>query len=313
MREIEIIQHDGVDGLQLFFDTVDYRTPHIHQALELLWVVEGGMDFNCGAQRHRVGPGALLLITGGQTHEMQKTGEGCTFLCLQLSPELLAPGFPAIRNLRFDTPLLRPLLPAGVYDALVRGLIEMTRQYLTRPEGFGLFCTGRAQLLLRELLLYCPHTILTSEASAEAERRSERLMRLIDFVEHNYTGKLRLTDFAEAEGCSMSYLSHFVKEALGMSFQQYVNTVRFDSACRMIAAGERKMTDVCLASGFSDYRYFSLAFRSRVGMTPEAYSRLSAPPVAERANLSHLSRSQERIWPREESLALLQKLEKKTP
>ena len=41
MNETEIIQHPQIDGLRIFFDTVDYRTPHVHEEFELIWLMEG--------------------------------------------------------------------------------------------------------------------------------------------------------------------------------------------------------------------------------------------------------------------------------
>lgn len=113
--------------------------------------------------------------------------------------------------------------------------------------------------------------------------------------------KIRLSDFARAERRSMSYLSHFVKEALGQSFQEYVNTVRFHCACKLIAAGQRRMLDVCVASGFSDYRYFSAAFQKRLGMTPEEYSRQPQSPVLDEMQVHHSLHSLERFYSREKA------------
>jgi hypothetical protein len=67
-------------------------------------------------------------------------------------------------------------------------------------------------------------------------------------------------------------MSAFVKEYLNQTFQDYVKTVRFHCACKMIMNGKDTMQNVCVESGFSDYRYFSERFRQRTGMTPEQYS-----------------------------------------
>ena len=40
MKELEIVRHVQMDGLSLFFDTVDYRTPHFHAEWELIWFLE---------------------------------------------------------------------------------------------------------------------------------------------------------------------------------------------------------------------------------------------------------------------------------
>ena len=44
MREVEIVEHLQIDGLRLFFDTVQYRTPHVHRELELVWLADGALE-----------------------------------------------------------------------------------------------------------------------------------------------------------------------------------------------------------------------------------------------------------------------------
>ena len=118
--------------------------------------------------------------------------------------------------------------------------------------------------------------------------------------------KIRLSDFAEAEGFSMSYLSHFIKSTLNQSFQEYVNSVRVNCACKLIAGGEEKLTAVCLESGFSDYRYFSAAFKKQFGMTPEQYKFSLKKP--ENAVIHHSIHSLERFYTDEQSKSIIASL-----
>ena len=135
-----------------------------------------------------------------------------------------------------------------------------------------------------------------------------KLNSLIRFVDENYMHKIRLADFAQAQGVSLSYLSHFIKDALNQNFQDYVNSVRVNAACQRIAEGESKMLNVCLESGFSDYRYFSRAFKRQFGMTPEQYSRRPRKPEAAGTVVRHSLHSLERFYDREQSLTLLKQL-----
>ena len=148
---------------------------------------------------------------------------------------------------------------------------------------------------------------------SRGEARINRLNRLIEFVEQNHRSKISLSDFAREENRSTSYLSHFVKENLGQSFQEYVTATRFQTACSLIAAGWERLLDVCMESGFSDYRYFSQAFRQRTGMTPEEYrlthvSRGIFPLQADSGEGS--GRSLEHFYSREESCQLFKQLRK---
>ena len=198
-------------------------------------------------------------------------------------------------------------MPEAAKRRLRGRFLAAAEGYFSPREDGGLLCVGETHLLLRELLQYLPHRLLSAGEAAEDERRTDRLLRLISFVEEGYTHKLRLADFAAAEGRSLGYISHFAKEMLGQSFQEYVESVRFNAACKLISAGADRMLDVSVAAGFSDYRYFSRAFQSRLGLTPEQYSRLPGAHGAEEDGGRRSTASLERFYSYERSLELLEK------
>ncbi len=303
MNEVEIIQHPQISGLSLFFDTVDYRTPHVHQEWELIWILEGALSFRCGQTQAVAEPGELLLFNPGQPHEFHKVEQSCTFLCIQASPH----SFPALGRRRVESAYPNACLTSQEIAGVKQTLLCMMKAYLERPACFELLCMGKTCLLLHQLLTKMPCHLMTAAEAAEVERRNTRLARLLAFVDENYMHKIRLADFAAQEGRSMSYLSHFVKQTLNQSFQEYVNTVRFNCACKLIASGRQRMLDVCVESGFSDYRYFSKTFRQRLNMTPEEYSRQTTLPPQSTAKVHHSLHSLERFYTREQSLALLKK------
>ena len=117
---------------------------------------------------------------------------------------------------------------------------------------------------------------------------------------------VNLADFAQAEGCSVRYLSHFIRKTMNQTFQDYVNSVRLRHACKLIAEGNLSMISVSVESGFSDYRYFSKAFQDSFGMTPAEYSRKANAVIPE--TISHIRsiQSQERFLTRGQSLGVLQ-------
>lgn len=98
MREVELVEHRRIDGLHVFFNTLEYRTPHCHREIELLLVLEGRLAISGAAQE--AAPGDMALFGANQTHELRALGGGCTFLCLQAAPELLERALPAVRGLR---------------------------------------------------------------------------------------------------------------------------------------------------------------------------------------------------------------------
>ena len=70
MDDFEVIYHRQVEGLSIFFNTVDYRTLHIHPEWELIWVLDGGLAVTSSAERYLVRPGDLILFNPNEPHEL---------------------------------------------------------------------------------------------------------------------------------------------------------------------------------------------------------------------------------------------------
>lgn len=307
MNEYEIIQHPQIDGITLFFDTLSYRTPHFHEDWEMVWVMEGELSIRYSGRQCVAGQGEIAVLGPLQLHELQAAGQECTFLCLQVSPQLLEQLFPAAGRTLPEGLLLREYLTPDEYGQFQQILHKTARAYLEQPDFYQLYCGGQVCLLWHTLFTHMPCRVLSAEEGTQAQKRNARLARLLEFVDQNYMQKIRLSDFAKAEGCTINHMSFFVHQCLGQSFQQYVDTVRFHCACKLIDAGNTRMTDVCFQAGFSDYRYFCRAFRQRLGITPEEYCRRAKPPVPQ-THVQHSIYSKERFYSPEKSRMLLDKL-----
>jgi len=301
VNELEIIQHRQIEGLSIFINTVDYRTAHVHSEWELIWVLDQPLSVTCGTKSFQAAPGQMMLFSPNEPHEFHKVEESCTFLCLQISPKIL----PAMPHLQVEEYLLYKFLCQEEELALKQDLAKLMESYLLRKEKYELYCVGQSHMILYRLLTKVPVRELTPGETVSIDKRNARLKRLIRFVDENYMQKIRLADFAQMENCSLSYLSRFVKDTLNQNFQAYVTSVRFNCACKLIAAGEKKMLDVCMESGFSDYRYFSREFQKQYGMTPEQYSQFAQKRHLEKAVVRHSLHSVERFYSREESLKIL--------
>lgn len=267
MEELEIIQHSQLDGLLVFINSMAYRTPHFHPEWELLWVLDKPLIAICSDKEHCIEPGDIVLFPPNLTHAMRKLHGECTFLCLQIT----APGPLSSRGIILDDIHLKHHLSRDEYRQVQEMALDIAQHFFLQEDLYDLYCTGQCRLLLHKVLRSLPHHQVSAEEAAQIGRQNARLMRLVQFVDENFMHKIRLSDFAKQEGCSVSYLSHFIHDRMNQTFQDYVNFVRFTHACKLIAQGEESMLAISMASGFSDYRYFSRSFQKVYGMTPAEY------------------------------------------
>lgn len=306
MNELEIVQYHQLEGLNVFVNTVSYRSPHFHHEWELLWVLDAPLRVNWQQKEYLLQPGDLALFPPKLAHEFQQTQGICTFLCLQIAPSILS--LPA--GIVTEDIVLKAHLTQDAYRTVRQYALEVAEQYFYREPLYELQCLGKSALMMHILLQRIPSRTLSAEEAANEDLRNARLMRLTQFVEENYMHKIRLSDFAKQEGCSVSYLSHFIKNTMNQTFQDYVNSVRFRRACKLIAEGKDSMISISMESGFSDYRYFSRAFLENYGMTPAEYRRKANTIVTGKSASSQSAHSQERFLTRGQSLGILQDFQK---
>ena len=306
MNELEIVQFHQLQGLTVFVNTVSYRSPHFHQEWELLWVLDAPLKVQWQQKEIILQPGDIALFPPKIAHEFQQTAGICTFLCLQFDPATFSlSGRVVNQNI-----LIRKYLSEAAYLQLQKDALDIAESYFRAEPFYELLCFGKSSLLLHHMLTAIPCRTMSAEEAANESSQNARLMRLASFVEENYRHKIRLADFAEKEGCSVSYLSHFIKKTMNQTFQDYVNSVRFCYACKLIAEGKLSMISISMEAGFSDYRYFSRAFQKAYGMTPAEYSRnADTIPVAASEHIQS-AHSQERFLTSGQSLGILQHFRK---
>ena len=301
MDELEIVQFHQLQGLNIFVNTVTYRSPHFHHEWELLWVLDAPLKAIWQQKEYILQPGEMALFPPRIPHEFQQVSGICTFLCLQISPAGIC--LPA--NIVTRDILIRDHLPPEAFRQLRQDILDVAESYFKTDSLYELLCFGKSALILHRLLSALPSHSVSAEEAASENLKNARLMRLTQYVEENFRQKIRLADFAEAEGCSLSYLSHFIRNTMNQTFQDYVNSVRFRHACKLIAEGELSMISVSMESGFSDYRYFSKAFQKAYGMTPAEYSRKADAVIG--GTEAHIPsvHSQEQFLTRGQSLGVL--------
>lgn len=115
------------------------------------------------------------------------------------------------------------------------------------------------------------HGIRTSDNLFCNDPQTDIVKDLCCYIEQNYACSLSLREFAEQRYISYCYLSLLFKETMGVTFQEYVISVRLKQACQLLRFSTNKIKDVAVSTGFHDQHYFSKVFKKKMGCTPREY------------------------------------------
>jgi YesN/AraC family two-component response regulator len=102
-------------------------------------------------------------------------------------------------------------------------------------------------------------------------RKDNRINNIINFINEKYNTNITLSEVASEFNLNYHFLSHCIKDNIGMSFQNYLNKIRLEKATNMIIHSNKNMTEIALMNGFSSTSYFYKVFKKEYNCTPLEY------------------------------------------
>lgn len=102
--------------------------------------------------------------------------------------------------------------------------------------------------------------------------REERIVDIIGFIQKNYVD-VTLDMLADCFHLSKPYLSKYIKEKAGMTFQDVVKEERMRRARSMLKETSQTVETIAANVGYENVEHFNRLFKKAYGMTPVQYKR----------------------------------------
>lgn len=103
------------------------------------------------------------------------------------------------------------------------------------------------------------------------EVNDERIVRIIQMIEQRYDEPLTLSEVAESEYLSPSYLSRYFKQMTGVGFLHYLYRVRLKHSMEDLLYTTDNLFQIAMKNGFSTAKNYSAIFKSIHNQTPSEY------------------------------------------
>lgn len=94
------------------------------------------------------------------------------------------------------------------------------------------------------------------------------------YIRAHFEERLNLEDVARRLYINAQYFSRIFKRETGVTFTEYINSMRVQAACNLLTATNYPAYRIANECGFSDPSYFNRVFLRHTGMTPQKYRRL---------------------------------------
>jgi len=239
-----------VNCSKFIYETTDVQSAPIKADSHVIGIIiKGCAEFVLGENVQSLGEGDVYVIK-----------KGCTF---SIRPEKDTEySYIAFNGFRADE----------LVDRI--GATERKTVWKSRGEiiGFWLDCLykstdGNLDLFSEAALLYTVAHL--SEGEKEKNDISEKITK---YVNENFDDtNLGMQDIAKALGYDSKYLSALFKAKKGVTFTEYLRSVRIKHAAFLFEQGIESVKSVAILSGFSDALYFSKIFKKETGISPTDY------------------------------------------
>jgi len=304
--EYEIIDYSQIQNLKIFLVSLAYRTPHLHAVFEINFVLRGSVRIITGTQNREVNQGALYIFNSYEAHELYGK-DNALILSFQISPAFCRDYFPLFKNIVFDCTHLNTVLSESEILTLDKSILGAALAYFSKNPGHEFRCLAEMNYIFAELIRAVPYHVIRENEYLMIKEKNARMRRIIGYIEEHYTEKISEIEIAKNEGISPTYLSHFFRGSLHISFQDYVNNLRFDKAVQLFEQAELRLIDISMESGFSDIKYLNKMFLKNYGCLPKEY-RKESKKVPGSANKSVSRLIAQYIYSQKESLEIIEKV-----
>ena len=267
-EEYEVVAYPKLTHVRAGVVQIVNRNTHVHRALEMGLALEGDGLVRVNDNSFSIHPGSLFLFNSNEPHEIIASGtEGVKVAYLQVANSFCSEYVSCFRNLELLKNDLSVYLPPQQRKEIIGLMVQSLLDYFAEPgDMYGLRCVCSIGQLYSKLLSYVPYRQMTEAAYLARNKKMARLSRITEYIDTYYSEKITLEELAKSENVTKTYLSHFIHDNLNMTFQEYVSSMRFEKALKLIRNTTMCLTDISVVSGFSDVKYLSRMLEKHFGM-----------------------------------------------
>lgn len=249
-------------------DFGSFSPPHWHDALEIIYILEGSSIVTLSDRTKTVLPGQFLLINSGRIHTARCPSTGNRSILMQIPDAFLANYLPDPSQLWFsiDYDSTNPEVQKNI-SQLRRLLLSMMQLHEKMPDGYLL--TFQRELFTFLDLLYTKFSEKSPLAHHPMSSRTQtRLDTILTYTQENYQRPITLKEAADVVSLQPEYFCRFFRQNMETTYLEYLNSYRLSRIYRDLIATDLPVGTLAEKHGFTNDKLFHRLFRERFHTTP---------------------------------------------
>lgn len=277
-----------METAQINLGNIENTGKRLSDGITILLMLRGRITLESGNASTVLSKNDIAVINPGDIYSLNSR-QANVLLILTLPKEYLERQCP--ESLKYTYLCCSASADPGkepIYSSLKKSVANLAFLHYKKEPG----CEIQFQSVLFEILYLLFQDFRKTPApvpSVSGDGSLERLNRILSYIHQNYRYRIGLEEIAGREYLSVPYLSKFFRKNMGVSFLEYLNSLRLKSAVQDLVYSSDTITRVALNNGFASVKALNALFREQFGCTPQEYRKKSAAlQSGEKMNLFQL-------------------------
>lgn len=244
-----------------------YTAMHWHDSIEILYVTEGELSVTVNNKNYRLHRDDFIVIDRKTIHSTSNKRK-TRYLLIQIPYSFLKQFIPNVDFIRFSG--ICSLLEKDnrdILNSMRNTLSQLSYLYEHQYDGYHMRYFSLLFSFLDCLFTHYREELSSSEIK-KTEKYIERLSLITEYVENHYQEPITLREAAQILSINPEYFSRFFKKYMGVTFLEYVYSIRLQSAYQEIINTDLPIQEIQERNGFTSPKIFSRMFREQYGKTP---------------------------------------------
>lgn len=233
--------------------------PHLHEAIEIVYVTSGTLELGIGVELHNMEEGDFAIVFPDVIHHYQVFSEGEN-RAIYVFVDGVA--FPAYMN---ELQRLSPVKPVIEKSNLHADIVNAIEALSAKNDNNEMVMLAYVQMILA-------HVFSEMDMIDKSSISSEDIVyNAVEYVAKNFREEVTQDKMAKDLGIGKYALSRIFAKTFHCNFNKYVNGVRLNHATALLKNTNESITDLCFECGFESQRTFNRVFKDEYKMTPREY------------------------------------------
>lgn len=239
--------------------------PHWHESGELLFCLTGSLEVTLSSHNYYLNPGDMVFINSNHVHSSRSPIVG-DVLAIQFPLEYLQ----KVTEGKYLKDFIFTTHEISQNERLISKLTFISEHFKKEDLISHMLVKSKIYELLAVI---CQDYVVPVSNIKEIKttKHMEKMKEINQYISDNSLRDLSIEEVANKFNYNSSYFSRFYKRFMGITFTDYLNSLRLEKAFKMLRDTDQTVLEISTHSGFSNVRTFYNVFSKNYGLSPQQY------------------------------------------